>query len=507
MENSDQGTPLNSRPVISPTTSTPGLSPGGRLSTPTRLRSSELLESDESIVDTPREKVTSPTIDTTNESTMYERHEDDTTITDTSNNSCIALRTRSRDMIREIIKFNISKLQTSMTRGIDQQDLETSGELEITTSRAMDSLTLPRYKPNPEENKRILETLSNLDTSLETMSFLDEKFDKDMELDKYAKKAVLLIERGKKIVIPEEFSQKTEEIDREGQKHITFLVDRPRYESALAEVIKALELLSKIDLSCIPTKNLENIINILLAICTDCNSKIQSLHDTMAIMVRYIQEFMILGYKADTLDSYKLKLEGDIQRLIIENSDLKGEIIRIQNILTRQMGIEAGSGNEKDIEIENLKFKLNEMYERKEFYKKMLNENQTNLDISTKAIEEEQTKLKQINQKLLDDLSFSADKLLEAGQEIRDKDEIYSKYVEKIDKERNRMQETYETISLENNNEITRLKIELSKKEEAKKANRFNNKRMKEVDDELTEAKRKITVQNKMLRAWQKCDR
>ena len=99
MENSDQGTPLNSRPVISPTTSTPGLSPGGRLSTPTRLRSSELLESDESIVDTPREKVTSPTIDTTNESTMYERHEDDTTITDTSNNSCIALRTRSRDMI------------------------------------------------------------------------------------------------------------------------------------------------------------------------------------------------------------------------------------------------------------------------------------------------------------------------------------------------------------------------------------------------------------------------
>ena len=216
MENSDQGTPQNSRLVISPTTSTPGLSPGGHLSTPTTtgLRSSELLESDESMVDSPKDKRTSTTIDTTNDSTMYEKHEDDTTIIDSANNSCIALRTRSRNLIRDIIKFNISKLQKSMTEEIDQQELEISGELEITASRAVDSLTLPRYKPNLEENKRLLETLSNLDTSLETMSKLDEKFDKDMELDKYAKKAIIMIERGKKIVIPEEFNQRTKELDK-----------------------------------------------------------------------------------------------------------------------------------------------------------------------------------------------------------------------------------------------------------------------------------------------------
>merc|ERR1711874_402898 len=102
---------------------------------------------------------------------------------------------------------------------------------------------------------------------------------------------------------------------------------------------------------------------------------------------RYIHEFMILGNKADTLDSYKLKL-GDIQKLIIENSDLKGEIIRIQNILTQQMGIEMGGVKDKYKEIETLRTQLNEMCERKEFYKKVVNENQVNLDISSKAIEE-----------------------------------------------------------------------------------------------------------------------
>ena len=104
----------------------------------------------------------------------------------------------------------------------------------------------------------------------------------------------------------------------------------------------------------------------------------------MAIMAKYIHEFMILGHKADTLDSYKLKLEGDIQKLILENSNLKGEVIRIQNIITSQMGIGPVNvnNNEKDAEIAHLKGKLNEMYERKEYYKKMTNDNQASLDNS-----------------------------------------------------------------------------------------------------------------------------
>ena len=151
----------------------------------------------------------------------------------------------------------------------------------------------------------------------------------------------------------------------------------------------------------------------------------------MAIMGKYIQEFMILGYKADTLDSYKLKLEGDIQRLILENSDLKGEIIRIQNIITRHMGIEPASDNNNEIEIENLKIKLKEMFERKEHYKRLVNDNQENLDNSLRVTGEEQEKLKQINQQLLDDLTLSADKLMEADQEVRNREYDFLVYPHK----------------------------------------------------------------------------
>ena len=328
-------------------------------------------------------------------------------------------------------------------------------------------------------------------------------FEKDMELDRYARKAISLIERGKKIVIPVDFKQKTQELDKEGDKNITFLVDRPKYESALAEVINALELLSQIDISCIPVKNMKNIVKLLLAICTDCNKKVQNLHDTMAIMAKYIHEFMTLGHKADTLDSYKLKLEGDIQKLILENSNLKGEVIRIQNIITSQMGIGPVNvnNNEKDAEIEHLKGKLNEMFERKEYYKKRTNDNQASLDNSLRATEEELEKSKQVNQQLLNDLTLSSDKLMEAEQEIRDKEETYRNYVEKTNDERNRMLEVYETASVESNNEITRLKIEILKKEEeALKARRFYNKRMREVDNQLTETKEKVIEQKKEIK-------
>ena len=324
----------------------PGLSPGDQLSTPTTtgMRSSELLSSDESIVDTPKEKSLAESMDSTNESTAYEKDDDDTTITDSAKYSCIALRTRSRDLL-DIIKL---ELQQSMNRDMDHQELETSGELEFTLTKTVDSLTLPRYQPKHDDNKRIMETLSNLDNSLETMSRLDEKFEKDMELDRYARKAISVIERGKKIVIPEDFKQNTQEVEKKGEKNLTFLLDRPKYESALVEVIKALELLSQVDISCIPAKNLENIVKLLLALCTDCNKKVQNLHETMAMMAKYIEEFMTLGHKADTLDSYKLKLEGDIQKLILENSNLKGEVIRVQNIITGQMGIEPVNVNNNE---------------------------------------------------------------------------------------------------------------------------------------------------------------
>ena len=127
MENSENGTPQFSRTMISPTTSTPGLSPGDHMSSPTTtgMRSSELLSSDESMVDTPKDINLEESMDSNDVSTTYEKDDDDTTITDTAKYSCIELRTRSRDLL-DIIKL---ELQQSMNRDMDQKELETSGSI------------------------------------------------------------------------------------------------------------------------------------------------------------------------------------------------------------------------------------------------------------------------------------------------------------------------------------------------------------------------------------------
>ena len=120
----------------------------------------------------------------------------------------------------------------------------------------------------------MIDTLSNLDTSLETMSILDERYEKDITLDEYARRAITMIEKVKNIIIPEDFRQDLQVTERAAVKNITFLVERPKYESAMAEVIKALELLSKIDLSYVPEKSMEKNVKLLLAICTDCNKHV-----------------------------------------------------------------------------------------------------------------------------------------------------------------------------------------------------------------------------------------
>ena len=130
MDCSGQGTPQNSRTMTSPTTSTPGLSPGGHLSTPASngLRTSELQQSDESMVESTVEKSITidmeSTIDTTKEVTLYEKDEEDTTIQETSSYSCIAQRTRSRIANREIRKYNISQIQANLTldMGLDTSE-------------------------------------------------------------------------------------------------------------------------------------------------------------------------------------------------------------------------------------------------------------------------------------------------------------------------------------------------------------------------------------------------
>ena len=94
---------------------------------------------------------------------------------------------------------------------------------------------------------------------------------------------------------------------------------------------------------------------------------------------------------------------------------------------------------------------------------------------------------------------------MEAEQEIRDREETHKNYVEKNIDESNKMLELYEADKMKNNNEISSLKDEIAKQEEeARRARKFYNKRMSEVDCQLLETNRKVLEQKKRNQAMEK---
>ena len=247
MSSPGQDTPKNSRTTNSPTTSTPGLSPGGHQSSLTSngLRSSELLNSDESLVDTSIDKPTVIEMESTMEVTLDEKSvdntttqdisdvscatlRDNTTIQDISDVSCIALRTRSR--LANIRKVNLSQIFADLSME------DTDDDYEIVTSNAVDSLTLPRY--NKKSIKELFDTLRSIDTSMDNISILNETVKQEDILMLYNNKATDMIERGNSIqplqdVEGDDLVKEIEEI-----RDSTFIIERPQHESALVEQLK-----------------------------------------------------------------------------------------------------------------------------------------------------------------------------------------------------------------------------------------------------------------------------
>jgi len=281
------------------------------------------------------------------------------------------------------------------------------------------------------------------------MSTLEETFDQKDILEKYNNKAINLIEKGKNI--QPHFEMKRENLEKEVEeiRDITFIIDRPQYELALVEVIKALERLANMDLGNTPAKQMENIVKVILAICTDCHTKIQNLHDTMA---RYIHELLVLGYKLEITDGHSRKLEEEKQKLGSEVEDLKTQLIRTNEFMNKQItdGPKKGSEMIKQIlELEGkvktledgtvvLDRKLREMWESKESHKMKELEGYTNLNDTLKKVNEEREKYNEerekdtvIKQNLLDEAILLTNRLVIAEAEIKEKDEKYDEVMEK----------------------------------------------------------------------------
>ena len=120
MEDSKHTSPKKSDERVDTATSTPGpqVHPSlarnrDSMESPPRIVRSELTESDESAV------ISTPGNSTMEQTTVYEKPEDDTTIQNqTSEGSCIAYRTRSKSVSAEVseIVFNLHELMSAVEK-------------------------------------------------------------------------------------------------------------------------------------------------------------------------------------------------------------------------------------------------------------------------------------------------------------------------------------------------------------------------------------------------------
>merc|ERR1712179_357966 len=110
---------------------------------------------------------------------------------------------------------------------------------------------------------------------------------------------------------------KVEKSNRGGEvKKVTFVGEEPAYTTAMKEVVRALETLVELDLQTAPLRNVENIMRIILYICMDYSTQIQTIQETMESMARLIKELMVL--------------RGRLMDLELENSKLRVEKVEAE---------------------------------------------------------------------------------------------------------------------------------------------------------------------------------
>ena len=458
----------------SPTTSTPGSSPDG--SQNNGLKSSELLYNDESLVEASTEQPTTIEVESAMEGTVNDNIVDTITTQDiydaaceTTRDytkakeeyimSCIAQRTRSRTA--EMRKYNLSQLLA-----VDSWDEIMEDDYEIVASKAVDSLTLPKY--NKERLKIWYDTLMTLDTSIDNVTILEESMKQDDIIKMYSNKTADMIKRSNEIqplqeAVDEDLEREIKEI-----RDSTFVIEKPQYESALVEVIKALETLANMDLSITPAKKMESILRIILAICIDYHIKVQSIQDTMISMAKFIRELLVLGCKLEVTDRNSKRLEEEKKKLRSEVENLRAQLVSTNQFLNRQMIEGTRSGSEIAQEITGLETrvktleekateeeaKLKQMRESKEYYKLKAQEGQIKLDNITIVLNAERERNKNdrnrdniIKKNLIEDKAKYADYLLEAKEEIKGKIDDMEKMKRKYKVDNEKILQKYEVQS------------------------------------------------------------
>ena len=407
------------RTTSSPTTSTPGNTPKGSGSN--ELRESELQSSEQSAIeisgmmmdgerkgDIVDDKVIYKMINTSIygdsegeddsqavDETAWETTCEDSNLQDSEASSCVAQRTRSN---RDLRRMNLTELLVTMSTTMEES-------FEVIGNNANDSLDLHRPESNWENKNEWCGKLQLLDTSLDKITKIGGTQRQKEMVKIFDKKTEEIAKKNEELRQMKE--GKVEKSNRGGEvKKVTFVVKEPAYTNAMKEVVRALETLVELDLQTAPLRNVENIMRIILYICMDYSTQIQTIQETMESMARLIKELMVLRGRLMDLElensilrEEKVEAERNVLRLTRYNEVL-------DSLSTSLVGGDRGRDvvtsivkcNEK---IDGLKEAAREreekytlMFERKEHHKLISG----NLEIEVAKLKEENKKINSVSQ-------------------------------------------------------------------------------------------------------------
>ena len=119
----------------------------------------------------------------------------------------------------------------------------------------------------------------------------DKKY---IDWEKYLYLSEAVLDKSRKIVVPEDYLANTEE--HKELKDMTITISKP-VNDAQDSMYNALKIMAVVDLKKLPKENLENIIRLLIAICSDGFKKLGINNEVIAKMEKGLLELYATNEK------------------------------------------------------------------------------------------------------------------------------------------------------------------------------------------------------------------
>ena len=507
----------------SPATSTPGASPAG--STSGELRDSELQSSEESVIESSITKEESKKEEENDdtliikmistslaenseveeeshnaEDTSWETTLEESTLQDGEIKSCVAQRTRSQtELLR---KLNLSQLLEACPISLNES-------FEVIGTIAVDSLNLPRNEIDGtewEDRKEWCGNLHTLNISLDKASKIRGTQKQEEMTRIYKRKTAEVARENEEMKHTYEDAADSLEEEKKKVKSVTFLVEEPKYATALEEVIKALETLVGLNLSNAPIRNIENIIKIILSICIDYSAQVQATQETMRTMAKLIRELIINRYRVELMNEEIKKIEGEKQAAIKEVENFKKYNKALREVTDSVMDVEKNENRDIVVEIAECRAQITELesnakereekytnaYTRKEHYKTRtedLEKELAKLEEKMKKEKETEANEKQTRNTEMQGLMDGYESMKEGA--FRMEEEMGELRVSHKAEIANIMENQAIQSEMENGRRLEAEKKMIDQEAEVKRVRSEYNKKLRAKDSEIKEAKKK----------------